>query len=131
MSEAEVKEIFDSHDKKALESEGLLTRLLRQMFIDIDLTLGEYNSKMVEYLNDPRNRIPQTAHARSSERGNMLKDISNTRMSWRAFTKQIRLLAPISVRFEIHAQWKFKKRTITSIEIPLNADDSPEGCENE
>lgn len=120
MSEAEVKDILNAPDKRIKESEGLLTTLLRQIMIDANIGFNEYFVKMTAYLNDPRNNIPQTAHAKSSERGNMFKDFTNPNMSWRAFAKHLRLLAPVKVRFEIHALWPNRRETVTAIEIPLN-----------
>ena len=82
------------------------------------------------WVADPRNAIPDDGKSRSTERGNLIRELSRPDMTWRVFLKGIRLLRPIDIHLEVHLRWSRKKVTIhgftmrlTDIEIDLEGDD--------
>lgn len=115
----------DPHDSPnanmlpAHEARGVLAFLFRAVIHDRNIKMLEWNRKMNNFLDDPRNSIPRNGKDRSSARGNLNKELHRTRMTWKVFEKALRFLGPIRVRFEVHLTWANRETSVHHVEIPM------------
>lgn len=123
----DLDKILSARDKGLSEAAGPLARLYRQILLDHNIDWYKMNNLLNRYVEDPRNRVANDRKTRSSERGNMIKEIARPDMTFKVFFKGIRLLAPVRARFEVHLEWGSKKKTITGFHIPLNMDEEQQG----
>lgn len=71
---------------------GILARLFRQIFFDLNVGPQMYGSLMTAFLRDPRNGIANNRKDRSSAMGNYSKEFSKPFMTWKKLVEGLRLL---------------------------------------
>lgn len=111
--------MLGSPNKGVREATGVLAKLYRQILADLDITPMKFNQLMEKYLQDPKNKIPPDSKNRSSERGNLIKEMRRSDMTWKVFLKCIRFLSPVEMRFEVHLKWGDKKTTIHGVNMKI------------
>lgn len=88
------KTIFSN--KKNRKASGGSDSILANMFVNIMTDTGinfeKWDSLVNRYIRDPRNSIPNNDRDRSSERGNLRKELLKDKMTWKVFCKGMRLL---------------------------------------
>ena len=126
----ELNDLLEHENKKIYEAHGVLARLYRQILFETRVTPRHMDRLLQLWVADPRNAIPDDGKSRSTERGNLIRELSSRDLTWRVFLKGIRLLRPIDIHLEVHLRWSRKKVTIhgftmrlTDIEIDLEGDD--------
>lgn len=119
MSSEDLDEMLNSPNKGVDKATGVLARLFRQILIDANISTMAWATLMERYLEDPRNRVPKNGKDRSSARGNLNKELRRPTMTWKVFRKGIQFLNIVHVRFEVHATWANRKKTVTGINIPI------------
>lgn len=112
--------ILSATNKRITEAKNPLARLYRQILSDLNVSSMAMNNMMAKYLADPRNRIPNDPKRRSSERGNLMKELSKNSITWKVFEKGIRLLGPEEMTFEVHLKWNAKRITIHGLRIRIH-----------
>lgn len=103
--------------KEIHRARGPLAKLYRRILWDLDIKPEQINTYILKWLDDPRNGIPNNGKARSTERGNLIKDLSKTEMTWKNFVKGIRLLRPLRVKFIVSADWVGGLKSVHEMEI--------------
>lgn len=91
--------------KEVHRAKGVLAKLYRRILWDLDIKPATMEKKILQYLDDPRNAIPKSGKARSTERGNIVKDLSKSEMTWNNFIKGIRILRPLRARLIVEFDW--------------------------
>lgn len=102
----DLQRIVRSNDKAINEARGPLAKLFRKILFDTKMDQIKVEKLMRQYLDNPLNNIPRDNKIRSSERGNLIKEISRPNMTWKVFMKGLRFLSPVAVRFEVHLTWR-------------------------
>lgn len=111
--------------KEMHRARGPLAKLYRRILWDLDIKPEQINALILKWLDDPKNAIPNNGKSRSTERGNIIKDLSKPEMTWKNFVKGIRLLRPQRVRFIVSIDWP---SSLTSVhEIKLIGEDAEGG----
>lgn len=103
--------------KEIHRAKGTLAKLFRRILWDLDIKPDTMNALMLRHLNDPANAIPNNGKVRSTERGNIIKDLSKTEMTWRNFEKGLRLLHPIRAKFRVEMEWRDGVRSIHEVKL--------------
>lgn len=119
--------MLSSPTKGVKEATGVLAKLYRTILMDLNITPLAHQALMSKYLSDPRNRIPNNGKARSSERGNMIKDLRRPDMTFKVFLKHVRFLQPIKVEFVVKLHWRRNKVTVHGLTMETGHGD--EGTE--
>lgn len=109
------KDILHQEDKGVRTARGVLSRLFRTILFEQGIDGPRWEMLMQRILDDPRNPAPRNSKDRSSLKGNLNKALKAPRMTWKTFEKALRLLAPESVRFEVHLKWFNGKTTIHNV----------------
>ena len=75
------------------------TRTDLDRYADQRTFLERWNALVVNYLTDPKNSIPQNKEALTAARGNLIKEILKTSMTWKVWVKAMRLLQVVKIDF--------------------------------
>lgn len=111
-------QVYKEPEKARNKARGILAKLWLQTMIDLGIKPTKLISLIEKYVDDPSNGVPVNGKNRSTERGNMMKQLTRPDMSWKVFLKAIRVLNPRYVRFEVHLGWRGQE-TIHSVKIPI------------
>jgi hypothetical protein len=117
MSEPDKKinKILESETKAAEDSQGVLTRLWRNILKDCRVMPATWARLMTNYLNDPRNGIPAEGKKRSSDRNNLNKEVARLDMTWNVFFKGLKVLGVQRFKIEITLEWKGRDPTVHTL----------------
>ena len=114
------KKILTEPDKGLSRSKDVLTRFYRTILDDGNVSPAIWHNLMGRYLRDPKNGIRQDTKTMSSESGNLCKALLQAdTMTWRTFTKAIRMLSYLLTfaRLELHYKLNGKPITVTKITL--------------
>jgi hypothetical protein len=107
----------DKDVKKTFGANGVLSRLFRQMLLDLNIGPPQFSILMAQYLADPRNAVPNNKKDQTSMRGNLNKEFSRPQMTWKVFCKALRFLQITKIEFVLQASRAVGKPTIHSTEV--------------
>ena len=116
MSE-EVNQMLQADDKGVAEATGTLSKLFRQILLDVGVTPMQWSKLMQGYLTNPRNRVPKNGRDRSTHRGNLNKELRKPNMTWNNFKRGLIFLSPVKIRFEVHLTWNNKRTTLHGVTL--------------
>lgn len=109
-------------DKGVSEGRDPLARLYRQILQDLGVTTHRLNELMNAYLHDPKNRIEDNIKSRSTERGNIIQEITRPNMTMKVFLKRLRLLPIRRIEFIARIEWDNRDITDHSTYVNLKED---------
>lgn len=95
--EKEIERILRDDFKAVHEVQGVtkaLAQLWRTILKDYNVELYEYNTQVIDYLRDPRNRISQNPLKRNSTRGNLADALfkQSGKMTWNTICKGFNIM---------------------------------------
>lgn len=102
----ELNRMLDDPRKGIQAARNPLARLYRKILMELAISNDDFNTKMRQYLDDPRNGIAMNGNVRSSERGNLIKEMSRPVMTWKSFIKCCRFLRPVNCTFSVKFEWQ-------------------------
>ena len=71
---------------------GVLSKLFQTILIQLQVRNTTWSSLLYDYMNDPRNRMPKDRNTQTSRRGNLMKELSDEKMTWKVFCKAMKVL---------------------------------------
>ena len=95
------RKIWETHDRGEGVSENLITQVFKRALNILDIDGNVWPVLMDRYLNDPTNNIPSDPKIRSSERGNLNKALSYSRMTWGSFMKGMKFISYLCTHIEL------------------------------
>ena len=107
-----------------------LSRLFNKIRYDLGITPARVGLLVENYLNNPLNNIPKTGKERSTERGNLMKQLKADDMSIKVFLKALSVLQPKHIRFTVEFTNQRDRTTSHSIDfdvVPFDIDDNDDG----
>lgn len=117
--------------KKVMEATGVLSRIYRQLLVELDIQPERFHRLMYDWLNDPINGVATDLKRRSSARGNFIKELVRPTMSWKVFLKAVKMLKPNIVEFSFSFKFGHKTYTITQaykvMDIHIPQEDENDG----
>lgn len=116
MLQAPDKEIGKTHG-----SNGVLSRLFRQMLLDLNIGGSRFGSLLQDYIQDSHHGAPLNKKDQTSMRGNLTKEFSRPQMTWKVFIKALRFLQLIKIDFVIKAYHANGKETLHSTTVVLGS----------
>ncbi|EKD22615.1 MAG: hypothetical protein ACD_84C00038G0012 [uncultured bacterium] len=102
---------------KTSGANGVLSRLWRQMLLDLNVGPARFGSLLQEYILDPRNGVPNNKKDQISTRGNLTKEFTRPHMTWKVFCKGLRFLNITKVKFIVEATHGNGRTTIHSTNV--------------
>lgn len=105
-SKIKLSDLAGMRDKgvsKTAGSAGILSRLFRQMMLDLNISPLKIHELMQAYILDPRNGVPNNRRDQISERGNLTKELARPQMTWKIFCKSLRFIGIRKVRLTLVA----------------------------
>mgnify|MGYP000085355068 FL=1 len=118
-----LKEVIMDHDKQVGMSRNALAKLFRTLLLDLNIKHHDLDQYIVRYLDDPTNAVPRNNKDRSSEKGNLLKQLGKDAITWRIFTKGLKLLRPKQVRLILEFTDQKNITTVHSVDLTGSNDD--------
>lgn len=95
MASQQLGHILKSSDKdvhRTAGPNGILANLYRKMLVELNVGPGRFSDFLREYVIDPRHGIPQTQKDLTTARGNLMKELSRSGMTFKVFLKGLRFL---------------------------------------
>ena len=96
---------------KTSGANGVLSRLFRQILLDLDITGSKFGNLLQDYILDSRHGVPNNRKDQTSMRGNLTKEFSRPQMTWKVFCKALRFLQITKIEFVIKAHHAFPIKT--------------------
>jgi hypothetical protein len=124
----DMHQVLSLDDKGASSALNAPSKLFRSILADLNIDRQAWDKLMRQFINNPKNGVPNTPSKRSSERSNLNRALSKDRITWRTFRKAIQLLNPKDCTYELELVWD-KRMTLpneppTAItHIPQNRQD--------
>ena len=91
-----------------------LAKLVRMIFADLNIRPNRFFMMLNQYLNDPMNGFP-TPEKRSSERGNIQKELAKKQITFKTLVKLIRVLNAKRAGLTLTLEWHDGRVTQHSI----------------
>ena len=70
---------------------GFLSKLFITICSDLNIGTMRWQRLINDYVNDPENGVADNPHRKTSERGNLTKQLSKPYQSWKTFCKALRI----------------------------------------
>lgn len=102
---------------KTSGSNGILSRLWRQMLLDLDIGPKKFGYMLQAYVIDPRNGFPNNRKDQISTRGNLTKEFARPQMTWKVFCKALRFLNILKIDFAIKAYHANGTQSLHSVTV--------------
>ena len=90
---------------------NLLSLMFREIRNDLVITPLFWDTRLNQYLKDPRNQVVQTSRGRSTERSNLNRELARQEMTLHNFIRGMRVLRPINLKFMLLIEHRDKTRT--------------------
>lgn len=106
MARNKLIQILTSPDKgvnRTTGVNGVLSRLFRQMLLDLNINPMQWGVLMHTFINDVRNGVPNNKRDQTSIRGNLTKEFARPQMTWKVFVKAMRFLHITSLKITVEA----------------------------
>lgn len=95
------RKVWETYDRGEGQAENLITQVFRRLLRLLAIDGNVWPVLMDRYLNDKTNNIPSDPKIRSSERGNLNKALTVTRMTWGSFMKGMKFISYLCRHIEI------------------------------
>jgi len=113
----DLERMIDAEDKNVHEARGVLAKFYRVILKDMNINLMQYNRQLLKWLDDPRNEIPKDGRTRSFRRGNLVKAVTASDMTWKTFLKGLIIFNPVYIKLDLEMGFQRGKRTHHSIKV--------------
>lgn len=87
-----MKDILNDPNKCVSKAESLLTRLWRQILLDLQIGPKNFDACVNRYLRDPNTGIADNPTARNNHRGNLMKELASETMTWKGLSKGLQVV---------------------------------------
>lgn len=123
MARTKINQILGAPDKGVSRTHGLngiLSRLFRQLLMNLNVTPMYWGSLMNDFIKDVRNGVPNNKRDQTSIRGNLTKEFARTQMTWKVFCKGLRFLQITNIKITIEATHRERQYpTVVSVDVNL------------
>lgn len=127
----DLSRILNDPRKEIQLARNPLARLYRKILMDLQIKPDTMNDNMLRWLDDPHNGIPNNGATRSSERGNLIKEMTRANMTWRVFMKCIRFLRPLNIKLTVELEWPGHRKTQHELFVKVSHADAVASGEDE
>lgn len=106
MKLTKLEKLLMDDDKGVSSGTGALSKILRSFWKDIGLSHQHLAALIDAWLEDPNNEFEQDQTKINNSRGNIRKDNEKDKLTWKIFTRNLRILRPLEVRFLVRLKFK-------------------------
>lgn len=106
MKLTKLEKLLMDDDKGVSSGTGALSKILRSFWKDIGLSHQHLAALIDAWLEDPNNEFEQDQTKVNNSRGNIRKDNEKDTLTWKIFTRNLRILRPLEVRFLVRLRFK-------------------------
>jgi len=120
--QSSMHEILNSPDKqvtKTFGGNGVLSRLWRQILLDLGIGPERFGIILQDHVTNPLNGIPNNKKDQISYRSNLTKELAKPQMTWKVFMKALRFLNILKVEITLTAYHANTKVTEHKAKINL------------
>lgn len=101
-----LERLLEEDDKGVSSANGALSKILRTFWKDLGFRHEQIGVLMEKWLEDPANEYDQEPTKLNNSRGNLRKDHERDDLTWKLFTRNLRVMYPLEVRFLIRLRLK-------------------------
>lgn len=133
MAKLKMNQLLTAPDKGAGKTPGIngvLSKLFRQLLVDLNVNPMRWGALMADFIKDVRNGVPDNRRDQTSIRGNLTKEFARPQMTWKVFMKAMRFLQVSNVKITLEVTHSARKNpVVTSVNIPLGHLTPPKALE--
>lgn len=134
MARNQVMRLLSQADKGASGTQqgagGVLSRLWRIQLKELGINIQRWNDLMYKFVNDPRNDYPANKRDQQSARGNLTKEFSRPRMTWKVYMKAQRFLGVKDLTIAIECNFIDGRRSLHSAPVNFGLPSLPPASAN-
>lgn len=123
MAKLKMNQLLTAPDKGAGKTPGIngvLSKLFRQLLLDLNVNPMRWGALMSDFIKDVRNGVPDNRRDQTSIRGNLTKEFARPQMTWKVFMKAMRFLQVSNVKITIEVTHPGREHpTVTSVNVPM------------
>lgn len=112
----DLNKLLHAPDKKFKEASNLLSRLFRQILMDLDVTPSRWHYWVTRYFHSPLSKTAKNARDIGQDRNNFNRALAKDRITWNNFFKALQITGPEWIRVDITMGWKDGTKTTHSVE---------------
>lgn len=125
-----VNTILTDSFRSIVKARGPLSRLYRIILADLKIGPMVWDRLMERYLDDPNNHIPKSGKQRSTERGNLSKQLTSDPMSIKGFLKGMKFLGATRLKITVEITRR-KETSVHSVELEMASADVQDTLDGE
>lgn len=115
----DIRQSAAKNGHKLAGANGVLSRLFLTILNDLGIRWLLLDKLLDSYIRDTRNGIPNNRKDMTTAKGNLVAFITSPQMTWKTFTKTLRILRFTKVTLSITAEHMSGKKTVHSTVIEL------------
>lgn len=108
--------------KKTMGANGGLSRLFTTITNDLNISWMNFERLLDSYVRDARNGIPANRKDMTSAKGNLVKFVTGSQMTWKTFIRSMRVLQMVKLEIIIRATHVSGRTTEHSTPIEFGDD---------
>jgi len=108
----DILESPDKHVHKTYGGNGVLSRLWRQMLLNLQIGPHQFGKMLESHVTNPINGVPNNRKDQISYRGNLTKEFAKPQMTWKVFMKALRFLNILNIELILVAKHRNMKFTV-------------------
>ena len=98
---------------------GILFSLYWDILRTLKISPQKFTNMVQAYFSSPISGVRQNAMDQTSARGNLVKELTKTEMTWKVFFKGLKILQLRNIKIEFYLTHNNGKTTVHSVDIPL------------
>ena len=122
MAKNPMMKLLTSPDKGISQTHGpngVLARMFRTVLHDENILPFKYMDLMDSFIRENQSGVPANRVDLTSWRGNLTKELSHDRISWKVFCKALRFLRAMKFEFKLVIHWRDGRVTEHSTHVDL------------
>ncbi len=106
MKLTKLERLLAADDRGVSSGNGALAKIYRSFWKAIGLSHQHMATLIDAWLDDPNQEFEQDQKSINNSRGNLRKDSEKDELTWKIFTRNLRVLRPQEVRFLVRIKFK-------------------------
>lgn len=105
-AKTKIEKLLEDDDKGVSSASGALSKILRSFWKDMGWNHFHVKTLFDLWVQDPNQEFDQDPTKLNNSLGNIRKDFERDELTWKLFTRNLRIMRPLEVRFLVRIKFK-------------------------